>query len=237
MICAVWTMAPVMMPSRRSLSASGWRSMVGILRLPSLPAARMARAAPMARWSTVLLGDPERPDARRDADGHLEGPEEALRRPGPADAVDPPEGPGRLLAEEQVFVHPELGDEVELLVDRADPGVLGLARRPDVYLPALEEDHPPVGPVDPDRILIRVDLPAPFSPTSTWTSPARRSKSTSRSATTPGKAFVMPRISRSAGDPPRVTAEPPSRTGSTPSDRLGGESESAARNPLRDVPC
>ncbi len=109
----------------------------------------------------MLLGDPERPDARRDADGHLEGPEEALRRPGPADAVDPPEGPGRLLAEEQVFVHPELGDEVELLVDRADPGVLGLARRPDVYLPALEEDHPPVGPVDPGQDLDQGGLAGP----------------------------------------------------------------------------
>src|SRR5438034_1182126 len=38
----------------------------------------------------------------------------------------------------------------------------------------------------PLRIFISVDLPAPFSPTSTCTSPRRRSKSTRSSATTPG---------------------------------------------------
>src|SRR5262245_28920338 len=44
-----------------------------------------------------------------------------------------------------------------------------------------------------------VDLPAPFSPSSAWTSPRRRSKSTWSLATTPGKRFVMPRSSRTAG--------------------------------------
>src|SRR5215831_16289103 len=45
-------------------------------------------------------------------------------------------------------------------------------------------------------MLIKVDLPAPFSPNSTWTSPARRSKSTSFSANTPGKCLEIPVISR-----------------------------------------
>src|SRR5688572_28876719 len=40
-----------------------------------------------------------------------------------------------------------------------------------------------------------VDLPAPFSPTRAWISPGRRSNETSSSARTPGKVFVMPRIS------------------------------------------
>src|SRR5271165_2886195 len=40
-------------------------------------------------------------------------------------------------------------------------------------------------------MLMRVDLPAPFSPNRTWTSPWRRSKSTPSSATTPGKRFEM----------------------------------------------
>src|SRR4030042_54613 len=40
-----------------------------------------------------------------------------------------------------------------------------------------------------------VDLPAPFSPTTACTSPARLSKLTSSSAVTPGKVMVMFRIS------------------------------------------
>src|SRR6185437_14681778 len=49
----------------------------------------------------------------------------------------------------------------------------------------------------PATHLISVDLPAPLSPTSAITSPARTSKSTSDSASTDPKVFVMPRSSRS----------------------------------------
>ena len=45
-------------------------------------------------------------------------------------------------------------------------------------------------------MFISVLLPAPFSPSSAWTSPARRSKSTWSLATTPGNALTMPRASR-----------------------------------------
>src|SRR6187401_140837 len=48
-------------------------------------------------------------------------------------------------------------------------------------------------------MFIRVDLPAPFSPSSAWTSPSRRSKLTSSFATVPGKRFVMCSISRTTG--------------------------------------
>src|ERR687893_656027 len=48
-------------------------------------------------------------------------------------------------------------------------------------------------------IFIIVLLPAPFSPTRPWISPARRVKSTSRSAWTPPNAFEMPLSSSSAG--------------------------------------
>src|SRR4051812_35297066 len=51
----------------------------------------------------------------------------------------------------------------------------------------------------PARSLISVDLPAPFSPQRAWTSPACRSKLTSRSATTPGKRLVSPRAARMTG--------------------------------------
>jgi hypothetical protein len=43
-----------------------------------------------------------------------------------------------------------------------------------------------------------VDLPAPFSPTSAWISPALTVRLTSSRALTPGNVLVIPRISRIA---------------------------------------
>src|SRR5947199_654102 len=45
-------------------------------------------------------------------------------------------------------------------------------------------------------MFISVDLPAPFSPRSAWTSPSRRSKSMWSLARMPGNRFVIPRSSR-----------------------------------------
>ena len=50
---------------------------------------------------------------------------------------------------------------------------------------------PESGFTAPVMILISVDLPAPFSPTSAWTSPARSSKETPFSACTPAKDLVI----------------------------------------------
>ncbi len=54
---------------------------------------------------------------------------------------------------------------------------------------------------------MRVDLPAPFSPTRAWISPGLTEKVTSFNALTPGNSFVMPRISSRTS----LTAPPPSR--------------------------
>ena len=51
----------------------------------------------------------------------------------------------------------------------------------------------------PSSTFMSVDLPAPFSPSRAWTSPTRRSKSTSSLATTPGKRLTMPRSSTASG--------------------------------------
>ena len=69
---------------------------------------------------------------------------------------------------------------------------------------------PLVGPVTPAMILVSVDLPAPFSPTSAWISPASSVKSTSLIAGTPRYSLVTLRISMSGAisqpsDPPSVT--------------------------------
>src|ERR1700693_2470513 len=52
-------------------------------------------------------------------------------------------------------------------------------------------------------MLASVDLPAPFSPRSAWTSPSRASKSTESLAKTPGKRLVIERMA-TAGDAPAV---------------------------------
>src|SRR4051794_3608974 len=57
---------------------------------------------------------------------------------------------------------------------------------------------PPSGGYTPVSTLIKVDLPAPFSPTSACTSPAWSSSETPSSAVTPAKCFVMPTAARAA---------------------------------------
>src|SRR3954469_21886943 len=56
---------------------------------------------------------------------------------------------------------------------------------------------PSSGVYTPARVFISVDLPAPFSPTIAWTSPARRSRSTPWRTSTPTKLLRIPCISRS----------------------------------------
>src|SRR5438093_11626639 len=51
----------------------------------------------------------------------------------------------------------------------------------------------------PVMILMRVDLPAPFSPTRAWTSPARSSNETSRSAVSPEYDLLMDVACKSGG--------------------------------------
>src|SRR5689334_8773158 len=58
---------------------------------------------------------------------------------------------------------------------------------------------PSSGGCTPPRIFISVLLPAPFSPISASTSPARSESETPCSATTPGKRLVMPRILSRSG--------------------------------------
>src|SRR6478736_5366919 len=57
-------------------------------------------------------------------------------------------------------------------------------------------------------MFMSVDLPAPFSPSSAWTSPGRTSKSTWSLARTPGKDLTTPTASRAAGMAGVVMAGP-----------------------------
>src|ERR1700759_5378345 len=57
----------------------------------------------------------------------------------------------------------------------------------------------------PAMIFISVLLPAPFSPTRPWISPARSAKSTPRSASTPPKVLLIPFSSRMGDEPSGTT--------------------------------
>src|SRR5688572_5744294 len=72
----------------------------------------------------------------------------------------------------------------------------------------LKRTWPSSGVYTPVITLIRVDFPAPFSPTRACTSPGRSSKETSSRASTPGNRFVTRRTSR-IGDCRSIVLVPP----------------------------
>src|SRR5438445_4973305 len=65
----------------------------------------------------------------------------------------------------------------------------------------------------PYRMFISVDLPAPFSPTRAWISPARTVRSTWSLAITPGQAFVIPRRSSASFSESCALIRSPGHTG------------------------
>src|SRR5215218_3432032 len=74
--------------------------------------------------------------------------------------------------------------------------------------PPLKRTWPSSGLYTPVMTLIRVDFPAPFSPTTARTSPSRSSKETSSRATTPGNRLVTRRAS-STGERCSIVLVPP----------------------------
>ncbi len=98
--------------------------------------------------------------------------------------------PRALQRERDVFRDREVREQCGLLVDRGDPqrarrapGVLCGTRWPSIM------SVPESAVTAPVITLISVDFPAPFSPSSACTSPARSSNETPFSACTPGEGF------------------------------------------------
>src|SRR6476661_7025414 len=75
-------------------------------------------------------------------------------------------------------------------------------------------------------MFIRVLLPAPFSPSSAWTSPRRRSKSTSSLASTPGKRLTIPRASTASDDGSPGAAPGPASAAPAPAAAVEGSGAS-----------
>src|SRR6476661_8217909 len=80
--------------------------------------------------------------------------------------------------------------------------------------------EPASGCVIPDRTLISVDLPAPFSPSRQCTSPARIARWMSSLATTPGNTLVMPISSTAGASAPAVESACSCLSDATGPDRL-----------------
>ncbi len=83
---------------------------------------------------------------------------------------------------------------------RASRGLSNTVGRPSISIEPLS------GFTSPERMRMSVDFPAPFSPTSAWTSPRRRSSETPCSARTPGKSFTR-LFSVTRGIPPFAGAD------------------------------
>ena len=120
------------------------------------------------------------------------GPHAGEKLVGPAPPlapVDAPPGALGLEAHGHVLGHGEVGEERRLLVDGSDAQGAGEegSARPTTSPPTTR--RPESGAWAPVMILTSVLLPAPFSPTRAWTSPARRVRETSRRACTPANDF------------------------------------------------
>ncbi len=122
-------------------------------------------------------------------------PELRQQVPGPPGEVAPVEedaGTAAELAHEQVLRDREVRDDVRLLVDDADAGRVRVGRRAEVLRRPVNLQAPASGRCTPSMMRISVDLPAPFSPTSASTSPARMPSDTSDSACTTPKRLETP---------------------------------------------
>ena len=88
-----------------------------------------------------------------------------------ARAVDQPEA-ARRVADRDVVGDREVGDQRQLLEDADDAGRVGRGRRRERDRLPSSSIVPSSGATTPAMILISVDLPAPFSPSTAWMRPA-----------------------------------------------------------------
>ena len=130
----------------------------------------------------LLLGGAEQAHGRRRRHVEIQRLQELLR--GDIDAAQAVVE--FLLAEEQVLRDRHGRHQAVLLEHHGDAEMARLERRAaaETSRPSISI-LPEVSGTTPAITLVSVDLPAPFSPTSAWISPRRRSKSTSSMAGTP----------------------------------------------------
>ena len=118
---------------------------------------------------------------------------EGLAGAGAHGAVVHHQAAAQLAPEVEVLRHGQVGGEQDFLVDEGDAALLRLRRtaQSDERTPSIRIP-PAVGWRWPAKTFISVDLPAPFSPITAWTSPAFTSSVRPCSTVTGPKALVMP---------------------------------------------
>ena len=89
------------------------------------------------------------------------------------------------ITDDDVFAYGEVWKQIQFLIDDADTETLRVERAGDRRWFAIDKNRSRIGPTDPAMILASVLLPAPFSPISAWTSPARSVKCALLRADTP----------------------------------------------------
>ena len=100
--------------------------------------------------------------------------------------IDEP-APARLQSRQNVLGHGQVGGQAQLLVDHRDAGSQGVGGDLGANSGRRRSCRPRRAREFRRRSASDVLLPAPFSPTSAWTSPARTSRSTPQSKTTSPK--------------------------------------------------
>ena len=93
----------------------------------------------------------------------------------------PGDAAARLAAEEQIAGDIDRVAERKVLIDHLDARGACVGRRGEDHRLAVDLDVPASGMTAPDSTLLKVDLPAPLSPTSPSTSPGFSVSDTSSS--------------------------------------------------------
>ena len=125
-------------------------------------------------------------DERHGMDVRGAGARERLLGDAPLRAPVDEAEPSRRIADRDIVGDRQVRNERQLLEDADDAGAIGGGGRVEGDIAAVEHDascRP--GLTTPDRILMSVDLPAPFSPRIAWIRPAAMARSAFSSARTP----------------------------------------------------
>ena len=207
-----WEMKTIAVPSSRSRRRVENRRSTSGGDSAEVGSSRMMMRAPGKQHAgdldQLLQADRQVAEPRKRIDVDAEPRELLTRFARHAPPLHETEAIGRLGAEKHVLGDRQIGRDAEFLMNHGDAGRARIARPIETRtsFPSSTK-RPENSACTPAMIFISVLLPAPFSPTRPWISPAESAKSTPRSASTPPKALVIWCSSRMGERPCGITAQ------------------------------